>query len=428
MSRSGRNTREYSRRNEIANDWFAGDYNQQYEGARSTVTSYPRGGQRIRNYPKGGSRDNYNKRKTESKRGRENVKTQSMVSQSLDKKIGAGMDDLTEALNKMEANRTLIAITSIITTRGIAFTAAQIYFQVSMRRNATVTSIYRYYRVHLAMIEARVLETRQSASAPYQPKIAVDKRRIDPAFMKVVHTVKAIPDLTRRILEACGPTESASKYYVPAFAAARRDENRVLKVLPGEVRYSNLREVVECLSDRRYSIELRRNFYARNPIPGAIWELGNNNDPVLMNPNEIIPIGFTLDDLQVDVNHLNTMMTWMQGKMEKFVSVGVFNYTRKGEVSMLMSNGEDNLRFPDRNHGEALVEYYNRLNLEGNIQDYWACEHMTKSEELIGQLGLLGEVPSIVNYIYPDYILHDSALGGFSFNSTYTGIQELLYG
>lgn len=74
------------------------------------------------------------------------------ISEGLDAKIGVGLREVEEALNQIKANKTLVAITTIITTRSIGFSAAQIFYQCSAKRNPVYCNIYAFYRVSLAML------------------------------------------------------------------------------------------------------------------------------------------------------------------------------------------------------------------------------------------------------------------------------------
>lgn len=137
---------------------------------------------------------------------------------------------------------------------------------------------------------------------------------------------------------------------MPAVRTYARDR---MIVLPGDVRFHTLRDVVVLLSDRNYNQELRRNFYAHSPIPGAIWANAPNN-PILMKADEIMPANYDADALQTDVNDFDRMMAWLQTKLPKFVTTERIDFLKKGEASMLKCNGEENLRYPDRKSDEEL--------------------------------------------------------------------------
>lgn len=408
-------------------EWQSGSYRQQYEGSRGAIAQYSTPTPRGRGFQRGGSRDSRNVQRVTNMREQKGLAVMRSTSEALDAKIGVGMKEVTEALNKIEANKTLVAITTIITTRGISFTAAQIYYHAAVKRNAVFASIYSFYRVSLAVLEVRIMEGRSMLTSPYQSDIPIDNPRSDPALTQVVSTLNAVPELVRKCVNAAGPIEEGQEYFVPAFPAKRYDGRRRLVVLPGEVRFSNLRDVVLLLSDRQYPVDLRRNFYARNPIPGATWNNAPDN-PILANPDVIMPAAYDLDALQRDVNEMNRMMAWMQQKLPKFVTTERLDFKRRGEKSILISNAEGELRYPDLPAGMQLNDYYNTLQLQGNITDFWSTRGLQKVDQLDGCMILEGEIPSVQNFVFPTYILRHSGIAGWKYDVSYNGVQQILYG
>jgi hypothetical protein len=90
------------------------------------------------------------------------------ISEALDAKLGVGLKEVEDALNQIEANKTLKAVTLLVTTRTLGFCAAQIYFQASAQRNPIYCNIYAFYRVNLALFEARLYGIRKIQEAPTQ--------------------------------------------------------------------------------------------------------------------------------------------------------------------------------------------------------------------------------------------------------------------
>jgi hypothetical protein len=313
----------------------------------------------------------------------------------------------------MESNRTLQAITAIVTTRGLGFSAAQIYFQSSAQRNPVYCNIYAFYRVNLAMFETRLFKNREIQKAPLQHMDEVYDVPHRPEFFLVTHTVKAYPDQVGRIIRAIGPIEDGDEYYVPA--AARNERNQFGRIMPQSehVLLSNLREYVEALSSPETAAVTRETFYQNNPIPGATWE-GPEGDRLLANPDEIMPEDYTADDLRDDVDEYNRMFSWMQKKVPKFVCTAWINYEDKGDRSVFVSNAQENARIIDRHADEPLPHYYSRLKITGKI------------EELNRALILVGEQPSLANYIYPMYCSRDIRTAGWNYNTDWKGIRQIL--
>jgi hypothetical protein len=119
-------------------------------------------------------------------RGKE---SQHQITEGLDTKLGAGMREVEDALNKIEANKTLKAVTLLVTTRTMGFCAAKIYFQSSAQRNPVYCNIYAFYRVNLAMFEAKLYNIRQIQKAPIQMAEEVYEIPVCPDFLLVTQSM-----------------------------------------------------------------------------------------------------------------------------------------------------------------------------------------------------------------------------------------------
>jgi hypothetical protein len=118
------------------------NYEETYEAARQH--SAPTRGRSSTRLSTGGG-PTYNIRRNESmraSRGRESMK---QLTEALDAKIGVGLKEVEDALNQIVANKTLKAVTLLVTTRTMGFWAIQIYFQTSAQRNPVYCNIYAFY-------------------------------------------------------------------------------------------------------------------------------------------------------------------------------------------------------------------------------------------------------------------------------------------
>jgi hypothetical protein len=143
------------------------------------------------------------------------------LSEGLDAKLAVGMKEVEEALGQIEANETLTAVTTMITTRSLGFCAAQIYFQASVQRNPVYCNIHAFYRVNLSIFETRLTSIRSIQEAPYQFAEEIYTFPARPEFVQVTKTVNAYPDQVGRFVALIGPFSEGEGYYVPAFAANR---------------------------------------------------------------------------------------------------------------------------------------------------------------------------------------------------------------
>jgi hypothetical protein len=102
-------------------DVVAMPWNQQYEAARASFGSQRYTGRRV-----AAARRAYNTKRTDSlksSRGKESMK---QIQEGLDAKLAVGMKEVEDALNQIEANKTMKAVTILVTTRSLGFCAAQI--------------------------------------------------------------------------------------------------------------------------------------------------------------------------------------------------------------------------------------------------------------------------------------------------------------
>jgi hypothetical protein len=180
-----------------------------------------------------------------------------------------------------------------------------------------------------------------------------------------------------------------------------------------------LRETVTSLHNPDVAPEIRQVFYQNNPIPGSIWNIQPDGSHVLANPDDIMPPGYTADNLRDDITDYSRMMTWLQKKIPKYVRTERLNYLEKGGNTLFVSNRQNRLRLRDRQQGQTLREYYDEIRLEGNIYDFWSCRDLKKIDQLNGQLNLLGELPSLANFVYPYYVLRDVRNGAWHYSTDY---------
>jgi hypothetical protein len=167
--------------------------------------------------------------------------------------------------------------------------------------------------------------------------------------------------------------------------------------------------------------EIRETFYQNNPIPGTIWSVRPDGSHVLDNPDDVIPPGYTADNLRDDITDYSRMHTWLQKKIPKYVRTERLNYEEKGSCTLFVSNRQNRLRIRDRRQGQTLREYYDEIKLEGNIYDFWSPRDLKKIEQLTGQLNLLGELPSLANFVYPYYVFRDIRNSAWHYSTDYKG-------
>lgn len=173
---------------------------------------------------------------------------------------------------------------------------------------------------------------------------------------------------------------------------------------PTLVSFTNLRDFVNALSNPLTPQAVRLWFYNHNPIPCAVWnrpvdrrdahgEPVDQNWPLLMNPDHIMPPGFDLIKFHNDIHLIMTSLNIIARKYPKYVFIGRVDYDGPGVASQLVSNDTSDARCADINFPNA----YSKRFLEGNITSFWSNEIMTKPEFYIGMFNLFGELPRVAD-------------------------------
>lgn len=116
-------------------------------------------------------------------------------------------------------------VTLLVTTRTMGICASQIYFQGSAQRNPVYCNIYAFYRVNLAIFEAKLYNVRKIQEAPIQHADEVNEVPTRPEFLQVTQTVNAYPDQIGRVIKAVGPFTEGGAYFVPALSCEHRTRN-----------------------------------------------------------------------------------------------------------------------------------------------------------------------------------------------------------
>jgi hypothetical protein len=278
------------------------------------------------------------------------------------------------------------------------------------------------------MFEAKLYKVRGIQEAPVQRVDETYEIPVRPDFLLVTQTVNAYPDQIGRVIQAVGPFQDGNEYFVPALTCSQTDRRGRFIPQSERVILSHLRETVVSLMDEETPPQTRNVFYHNNTIPGAIWNKLPDDSYILVNGNEIIPENYNSDSLRDDIDDYSRMHTWLQKKIPKYVRTGRLDYDGRGERSLLVSNNQNRIKIRDRRQGQTLRDYYSELKLEGNIYEFWSSRDLKKLEQLEGQMNLLGELPSLANYVYPYYVLRDERSSGWSYTTDYKGIKQIIYG
>lgn len=281
------------------------------------------------------------------------------------------------------------------------------------------------YRVSLAVIEVKVQVVQRSVTSITDEQEDYADNRLMEDIVVLAKGVVVLPDQLSSAMNAVGKVKVGDKLYVPKFG--RDQEDREDRFIPQsqQVTYSNLRNTVVALANDDTPAAIRRRFYENNPIPGAVWE-GAPQDPILANPDEIMPDGYDRIQLADDIDDIKAKINFLARKAPKYFTKSV-SYEPEGTKSMLVCNDQATLRVNNRDARELLTDYYARIKVEGDINEYFNIERLTPAEQLDGNICLLGERPRARGLTYPVYVMRDNRVCTESSSLSYKAARNVKY-
>lgn len=295
--------------------------------------------------------------------------TEGDLAEDLKKKLFPGIKN-ESVMDRLESVQTFKAVTLCITTRAIGFSAVNIFTSLYEFNNVPVQGeITQFYRVGLAIIQTKVALAQRGVTAIMDNEDDYAELSVQEDLVSLVKSVVALPDQFTSVINAIGKVKTNDRLYVPKIG--KHNETRGRRFIPQseQVTYQNLRMTVQSLADEHTAVEYRRRFYRNNPIPVTIWRNGPD-EPILTNPDEIMPADYTIGYLTDDINDLRGKMNFLNKKAPKYFTKAV-SFSPDGDKSMLVCNSQENLRVIDRNANEDWPHYYGRLKLVGDISEYY---------------------------------------------------------
>lgn len=341
------------------------------------------------------------KQRFEKKRGKTSIKTDSDNKMVLFDKLFFGFKAQADVMQSLQ----IVIKRSVIlpmSTRGIGFMTRYLMQRFSCLNIPNIdfhNLCASVYRVTLCMFEIKLMSVMQNQNSlnighNFQNIfISTDFVRVigslDSGFSPLVNLISSIG-----ILRAYGTT------FLPRLPAMMYVDG--LNVWdPTLVSFTNLRDFVDALSNPLTPQTMRLWFYNHSPIPCVVWnrsagirnthgELADQNWPLLMNPDHIMPPGFDVIKLRDDVDLIITSLETIERKYPKYVFIGRVEYDEPGVASQLVSNDTSDARCADL---PDLPNAYSTRPFEGNITSFWSSEIMSDPEFYMGMIYLFGEIP-----------------------------------
>ncbi|KAK4882267.1 hypothetical protein RN001_005586 [Aquatica leii] len=303
----------------------------------------------------GPSRQNFQKNRVSEFRSTQNNITEADLAEDLRRKLFPGVKNGQSAMERLDEVNTLRAITLTVTTRAIGFGTASIFASLYEFNNVPVRgTIFQLYRISLAILEVKVKVCQRSITSVQTNKEDYARLIMNEDMIQAVKGITMLPDQLTSVIKAVGKVKVGDKLYTPKFARDRYTDRRDTFIPQSEnITFSNVRRVVLAVADHNTPIDYRRRFYRNSPIPGAIWA-GGPNDPVLINPDEIMPDDYGLNELNDDIVECHAKLTFLAKKAPKYYTSAV-GYEPEGTKAMLTCNRQGGLRVIDRRQGMLAV-------------------------------------------------------------------------
>uniref|UniRef100_A0A0K8WIE5 Uncharacterized protein n=1 Tax=Bactrocera latifrons TaxID=174628 RepID=A0A0K8WIE5_BACLA len=276
-----------------------------------------------------------------------------------------------------------------ISTRSVGFTIRILITKMRRLLGNKYTDFNWYdltnalYRVTLLRLHVKINEGfRHSfinpniSDQPYYPDLElfeIVKNRF-PEDFAVIH----------RILSAIGFVKYGPDCFVP-FLPLLKDEQRCD---PINVRFTNLREIVNTLADPETSVEIRKHFWQHNPIPGAKWSTAEVDgkdeflaNTILSNPNDIMPDEC---DVNEDISTIRGIICVMGRKYSKEIVNERIEYESYGSRAQFVSSIAKPVRCPSYNDNKIEMP-------KGQHDIFWSPRWLKQNEIDLGVFCLLGE-------------------------------------
>ena len=271
-----------------------------------------------------------------------------------------------------------------ISTRGIGFATAACEMLLKKETNLEVDSTYiqELYCASLALLEVKI----KKVTPPTLINPRVGRFHLGQSIC-VEHLLESklhLPDILTNIINSVGVLRFGDKVFYPNISLS---SDYAIEMPYSElVTFSNYEDVIRMLRSSKTSIEYRQQFYNNNPLPCAIWKLGDNIGPIL--DNEYLFSGMRFFGSPLTDNFLSFMAEWKQQAPHRFTQPIMWN--SPGSKAMLVCNNQSGMRLTENNV------------FEGNIGEYYNLEPISMIEEQInGTFSLLGETSAFKQNLYP---------------------------
>lgn len=225
-----------------------------------------------------------------------------------------------------------------ISTRaiGIAVAKTESAVRTSMRPVEPI-NFYSVYRASLMQLDIKLYNTRKDSKyAPvtnnlfYETDIPFDYQQLAKTTTENVTPIA-------NVINSIGNFEYKSEHFTCREPNLIRDAAGFQLPTAANVTINNLRATVEYLSNPNTDQNVRMDFFSCNSLFGSTWE-GAPHNPVLTNPDMIMPAIYDEQEFRDDFSELHRMLDLLRKKKPDLMRNSIIDMSSGGCPSLLLSN------------------------------------------------------------------------------------------
>lgn len=235
-----------------------------------------------------------------------------------------------------------------MTTRGVGLLTNDAHERAvaQVPRAAQVCDVNTLYRVSLAQLQLQLNQSQEHHIIPDPTMLEIPHQdlSLDPSLCQEVRGMDQNFAVTADLINAAGVVEVHQQQFTPFIPALEEEKEMEVVATPSKKRksvqkitvpdpytvtFNNLSDTVIALSDAATPVNIRMYFMNNNPIPGAQFD----EQGLLLNPNEIIPLGYQRLHLKRDLRAAEAFFGLLGSKMNTML--GKCSFSGKGAPSIM---------------------------------------------------------------------------------------------
>nr|XP_018905293.1 PREDICTED: uncharacterized protein LOC109035912 [Bemisia tabaci] len=386
------------------------------------------------------------KEKTKNDKNQPPLEVVASKSDRMREKLLAGLHNIAIPTEMMRTGFKRVTFLPI-STRGVGFYVQYLYgkFGRLLQSIQIEASPYQLYRLSLMQLEYRLCKVMGQQTEMINSYDLLPSKTLDLDYQITAKNLPFNLSPIANLIMSVGNFELNEKTYYPIIAPHVTDEKKRFIPEPTTVTFSNLRKVVEYLSDPLTDKHVRQMFYDHCPLPCALWgpkpilerrpngtpfERPHHDFPLLLNPDDFIPKDYYQQQMvKKDVQDVTELFTNVERKYPKLISSCEIDYESEGCTSLLTCNKLENLRTQDVSFISGKPDLSSiKGGFDGEITGFWSPE-VTSGEHLcLGAIKLLGEqrLHTPPKYLEKAYAVRAESAAGYVVAFSYTTILRLM--